>query len=733
MAATGSSQDSDRAFRFGPFELSEREGELRKGGVRIKLQEQPFRVLLELVANAGKIVTREELQQRLWTVDTFVDFDTGLNTAIRKLRQALGDDADEPRYIETVARRGYRFIAPATVVATIPRPTAGPDLIPDPEPASPRSAGQPGNRQPTVQPEGAPYTPGVAVAVERPPDPGGKNADAESGKKWKWVALSAVAAALIISVEFWWTRPPATPVVEAITQLTDDQMGKVYVQTDGARVYFNEDRQGSLDIAQVSVKGGPVATIPTEVLSPAIAGISADASSLLVLQGGIPVPRPVWEVPLPAGEPRRISNLEAHEASITPNGRLLLCNVTDLVIAEKDGSNPHKILTLREGHFGGAEMSPDGRRIVFTRYGAPELGIVNSDGSGVKLLARNNGPGGFCCARWTPDGNYIVFSTRFPNPRQDLWYLRMSDGWLQSPSQPKRLTAGPLSYWMPAPSRDGRSIFAIGTKTRNELFRYDLASKTTVPFSVGPAAFGPTYSSDGRWVAYSSADGSVWRSRADGSDRLQLTFPPVVNGGLSISPDGKWVAYGTGEGVFIVSIDGGNPKKVIDHPTGGVSWSPDGNFLVFNDSDVSWQTPEIKLLDLRNGQVSLIPGGQLGPQWAAPGKIIAARRDMLVLQIYDVATQQWSDLTKPEDGPVVNWTHSPDFQYFYYTTSGQNARLVRVRASDLKPEVIASRKDIHLPVGSGTTAQMSVAPDGSPIFTYEVGTQEIYALTVKWP
>ncbi len=172
---------------------------------------------------------------------------------------------------------------------------------------------------------------------------------------------------------------------------------------------------------------------------------------------------------------------------------------------------------------------------------------------------------------------------------------------------------------------------------------------------------------------------------------------------------------------------------MIERPTGAVSWSPDGNFLVFNDSDVSWQTPEIKLLDLRNGQISAIPGGQLNPQWVAAGKIVAARRDMLVLQVYDVATERWSDLTEPEDGPVVNWAHFPDFSYFYYTTSGQNARLVRVRASDLHSEVVASRKDIHLPVGSGTTAQMSVAPDGSPIFTYEVGTQEIYALSVKWP
>lgn len=115
--ATGSSQQVNRVFRFGPFELSEHEGELRKKGVRIKLQEQPFRVLLELVANAGHMVSREDLQQKLWPADTFGELDLGLNTAVRKLRQALGDDADKPRYIETLAKPGYRFIAPVESVA----------------------------------------------------------------------------------------------------------------------------------------------------------------------------------------------------------------------------------------------------------------------------------------------------------------------------------------------------------------------------------------------------------------------------------------------------------------------------------------------------------------------------------------------------------------------------------------------------------------------------------------
>jgi len=103
-----------RIIRFGQFELDAQAGELRKNGVRLRLQQQPFQVLAELLANAGRIVTRQELQRKLWPADTFVDFDVGLNTAISKLRQTLDDDAEHPRYIETVAKRGYRFVAPVT-------------------------------------------------------------------------------------------------------------------------------------------------------------------------------------------------------------------------------------------------------------------------------------------------------------------------------------------------------------------------------------------------------------------------------------------------------------------------------------------------------------------------------------------------------------------------------------------------------------------------------------------
>ena len=109
----GSTQN-DRVMRFGVFEIDLQLGELRKSGLRIKLQEQPFQILALLLERPGQVITREELRQRLWPVDTFVDFDHSLNSAVKRLRQALSDDSDNPRFVETLPRRGYRLIVPVT-------------------------------------------------------------------------------------------------------------------------------------------------------------------------------------------------------------------------------------------------------------------------------------------------------------------------------------------------------------------------------------------------------------------------------------------------------------------------------------------------------------------------------------------------------------------------------------------------------------------------------------------
>src|SRR5579859_541563 len=118
-------------LRFGVFELDLRAGELRKHGLRVRLQEQPFQVLATLLQHPGEVVTREELQKKLWPADTFVDFDHGLNKTINKIREALGDSAESPRFVETVSRRGYRFLAEVKVADA---PVRGPELTNQPQP-----------------------------------------------------------------------------------------------------------------------------------------------------------------------------------------------------------------------------------------------------------------------------------------------------------------------------------------------------------------------------------------------------------------------------------------------------------------------------------------------------------------------------------------------------------------------------------------------------------------------
>src|SRR5258708_4305589 len=131
-------QKSGRVFRFGVFEVDAATGELRKQGMRIRLQEQPSQLLLMLLERAGEVVSREEICRKLWPPDTFVDFDQSLGTALRKLRQALGDDAETPRYIETIPKHGFRFLPPVDRISAIPQAAytacASDPAPPDPKP-----------------------------------------------------------------------------------------------------------------------------------------------------------------------------------------------------------------------------------------------------------------------------------------------------------------------------------------------------------------------------------------------------------------------------------------------------------------------------------------------------------------------------------------------------------------------------------------------------------------------
>ena len=338
--------------------------------------------------------------------------------------------------------------------------------------------------------------------------------------------------------------------------------------------------------------------------------------------------------------------------------------------------------------------------MVFTISGETRpssIVVSNADGSGQRAIVDFSERRRVCCAQWTPDSRYIVFEDR-SHDQVDIWAAQIQAGFLQRVQPPVQLTNGPLSYAGAKPSTDGKQIFAVGTKRRGELVRYDVNSKQFVPILAGISAFNPTFSSDGKWVAYTSyPDQTLWRSRADGTDRLQLTDPPVKVHFSCVSPDGTQVAYGTSMGeVRVMSMDGGSPRRIAEKNSWHPSWSPDGTRIVFGDYGDRFHT-KFLIYDLRTGNLAFVPETDdvTGVQWVGEELLVGASNDRTKLVVFDLKTQKWSDLvllTKP--GTAVNWAHAPDFKYVYYTTGGVEPQVLRVRLADHKVEALTSLKDL---------------------------------------
>jgi WD40 repeat protein len=569
---------------------------------------------------------------------------------------------------------------------------------------------------------------------------------AVSPVKWRWIAACAAVLAMVAAFIFWWTRAPEVPVVQGVTQLTDDgiaKQGTARLATDGPRVYFTEGAGGSYaSIAQVAATGGLTSPLPGKIPSSLIAAISPDASSLLVGRNDEKIV--LWTVPLPAGQPRSIGDIETDaDPTYLPDGRILFIRGTDFYVAEKDGSNSHKLISTDSSlrNLERPTVSPDGTHIAFIAGGDNHVLVgtvmeINADGSGLKTIAKSTDDIYVCCPNWSRDGRYLIYTTA-RRESADLWAWPAKGGFMRGSQTPIRLTNGPLRFSQTASSLDGKQLFTVGTKNRGELVRYDSRSTEFVPVLSDISAFDVTYSVDGKWAAYLSyPEGDLWRSRADGSERMQLTYPPMKPHYPFISPDGKQVAFATnpeGQG-YVISMDGGTPQQIGKIGSGrflAPNWSPDGMHLaatVFDDQS----GPALRLFDVQAGTFSPVftSSGFSGNQWVSPNQVIADSAKNQRVMIFDVRTKTWSDLGV---GEVSCFAHSLDYKYVYYVTVGPEPQAMRIRLADRKIELITSLKDFRWALGEGGHIQISVAPDGSPVFTRNIGTQEIYALTVKWP
>jgi DNA-binding winged helix-turn-helix (wHTH) protein/Tol biopolymer transport system component len=709
-------------LRFSDFEVDLRAGELRKQGAKVKLQEQPFQVLQILLEKPGELVSRGELQRRIWPADTFVDFDHGLYNAIKRLRETLGDTADTPRFIETLPKRGYRFVGTldgngyvgGAQAQELSRPTG----------ADTRLLFMP--NKPSPAPEAPPIASGRLI----------------SRGKWVWAAsLAALLAAAAVII--WWIRPPAEPVVEAVTQLTDDGLPKQGpLLTDGARIYFNEGAQGSWKIVQVSATGGETSVVSSALANPQLVDLAPDESFLLVSAAASNTAAgELWTVPLPAGNPRPLGDIVTRQAAFFPDGRIVYANGNELYAAEKDGSGVHKLLALPDSIYC-PSVSPNGKQIVLrtsplTGYGTSNTFVeVAADGSGSREILRSRKDAILGCAGWSLDAKYLIYGVYHPG-KSDIWALPSRTRLAFGDPKPIQLTNGPLSYGGLAQSpRDAKRMFAIGAKDRGELVRYDIPTKHFIPILSGISATDPTFSRDGNWVAYLSfPDHTLWRSRADGSDRLQLTYPPMEVELPVISQDGRKVAFRTPQNeVYLAAMDGGPLRKIDVNNAYTGTVSPDGNSMaltVFRDGARVRGHTELQVLDLRNGVHSGVPlsQGLAGVFWVNPETLVAVTGDFTKIMAFNFKTTQWTSLASDH---LHNWMPSPDGKYMYYATAGTEPEAKRVRVSDGQVENLVSLNQLRRVDNHGTT-QISVAPDGSPVFTRDIGTEEIYALTIKWP
>ncbi len=572
-----------------------------------------------------------------------------------------------------------------------------------------------------------------------------------------WLAGAAIvpiAAALIA----WWISPAAVPQVEGVRQLTDDGNPKSTISTiasDGSRVYFDEIESGQMISKQVSAMGGQATAVPTSLQTNGIAALAPDNSALLGFGTGSRAG--LWLLPLPAGEPRRLAAITADpslalDAGFFPDGRIVFLNGPALYVAERDGSNTRKIADLA-GIGAGPSVSPDGKRIRFTIAGTgltSSIWEIAADGTRLHQLFKGwHDPPNECCGKWTQDGKYFVFQYQDAG-RWDLWALREQSGWFYATAQePMSLTNGPLSYVLPCPSRDNQQLFAVGSQRRGELVRYDAKTQQYVPYAGGPSAIDARISPDGQWVVYSSyPDHTLWRSRPDGSERLQLTYPPMVVFYPQISPDGKRVAFAGFQrekrdlSLYIVNIEGGMPEHITK--AGAMAWSPDANSIAFTDSAPGKRLGERDFLqdyvvDLRTRKVSAVPDsvGMSAPFWPEDNTLLALQMSSSKMMAYNFKTQQWSEFTHT---PFGIWTPSPDGKYLYtdeVPDASGGPQVVRLRLADKKLETIPSLKGIRRVVAElvvvNPTTWVGVTTDGSLLLTRDVGTQEIYALNVKWP
>ena len=684
--ATLNLSTSRPTLRFGAYELDRQMGMLRKNGVRLRCQEQPLQVLAALAERPGELVTREELRQRVWPEDTFVDFDHALNTAIKKIRATLNDDADAPRYIETVPRRGYRFLA-------------------------------------QVERDGATH-PGIRVPAE-PPSPPFK-----SRRRLSVLVVGAVVLAVLIGWAWrlapWRATDVSTP--PEFQRLTFDlpELGDARFTPDGASVVYSAGGRARLEdiyTQRLSASTAQSLGMPNSVLL----SVSRQGELAVLAEKSAPMfDLPYWtnagtlaRVP-PGGAPRPLlPDVEA--ADWSPDGQL--------AVVRQAGHRSRlefpvgKVLYETFGWLASPRFSPAGDFIAVLDHP-----VVPDDRGSVVIIGVN----GAKRARsrfwesvrglaWAPNGNEVWFAGARSGVSRTLYAMNVTgrerailsvaggvtlqdisrDGRVlldrdneqlgimfvgPGATQPKEMS---WKDWSIAEdiSADGKQIL-FGEEGENSGFSYEVGLRPTdgsQPVILGPGA-AQSLSPDGKWAL----------SLMPPPDNQMVLLPtgPGVPKALprgSVEqykfdeakwfPDARHIAFagyesGHGPRCYMQSIDGGNPRAFTPDGITFCSVSPTGRILALSEdhrallyASASSEKPE-KELHFETGEV---PNG-----WSSDGKFLYLSQSppgSLTITRYDVDTgrrQVWKQMTLPAPNAQLKCEAlviTPDGRSFAYTYS----------------------------------------------------------------
>lgn len=509
---------AEDVIRFGLFELDLKAGQLSRNGTKLRLPQQPLQLLAMLLERPGEILTRDELRQRLWPSDVFVDFDHGLNKSIQKLRDALGDSASSPRYIETIPRVGYRFIAP-------------------------------------VRNGARPLEPEVAIKIDRPaPAPA---APAQAGKqraRW-WMLVAGVCAVLgVIGTAVYLSSRPH-PVVIKYTQLTDftDSASTPALSPDGHILAFIRGDSDFMSADQIYAKVLPDGEARQLTNDPRLKynlAFSPDGSQIAYTVIENPV-FGTYTVSVLGGD----SHLLLHNAA----GLSWLDTGHFLFSRTRSGIHLGVVTqSVTDDHYRELYFPPHERGMAHYSYASPDRTsalVVEMNGQGNwavcqlislngRFQARPVGPEGACTsAGWAPDGSWMYFIAAIEG-QSHLWRQRFPNG------RPEQITFGPMEEEGLAVEPDGHSVItSIGVRAsaiwiHDDQGERSLSSEGEIVADLSP----PSFTADNKALYYllrHSPAGSgpeLWRMTVD-SGKSEAVLPGISMLAYDVSPDDKQVVY----------------------------------------------------------------------------------------------------------------------------------------------------------------------------------------------